>query len=386
MKVKFDDRSALVKRLKRKRRTVVTMEIITIWIVIAGLFAAGFFIYMNSTRIKINLSEYASLAYSGYDTRGTLFVELNDDGAYEDFFKSVSIDISPNTTLSNGDEVLITYTYDKKIAKELKLWVKGTRQVITMHGLPQATHLTVDKLFANASITWEGISPEVAVTVENISQDDFLKTVTFEIADDKTYFAKGDTVTIEAIFDNQKAEAEGYVIEAGEDGYRKEVVIDDVDEYLLDASELTSEQIKQLDAHARTLFGDANEYGLRIFCEAHLIPVYVNGKSTFQWTSPNLISIYFNVMTDESHFGEKEIHINDIKFVYDAAITQSDGVTSGAEAVVRFDSLIKHPDGTIDLNIDSGKIISASGSDRNIKKLVGNQGEEEYTSTKIELP
>ena len=77
--------------------------------------------------------------------------------------------------------------------------------------------------------------------------------------------------------------------------------------------------------------------------------------------------------------------MNDVKLVYDAPITQSDGVTASTEAVVRYDNLIRRADGTIELNLESGRIISASGSDRNIKKMVNNQEEEEYTSTKLSV-
>lgn len=383
---RVNNRSAMLRRLKRKRRIALTSILVFFLVLAAVLITAGIFIYKNVTLTKVDLREYTTLSYSGYDGNGTLYAELNGDGKFDDFFSNVTITITPNGGLCNDDEVQITYSYDKEKAKEQKLWVSGKEKIVHMHGLPDANIISYEELFQNADITWEGISPAVSVTVTNTSTEEFLKTVEFQIDEEKEYFAKGDTVTIKAVFDEEQAGKLGYVIESGPDGFTKEVTIDNVDEYVTDASELTTDQIRQLDQHARTLFGDANEFGLRIFCEAHLVPTYVNGKSTFEWTTPQLISIYFNVLSDESYFGQMGVHMNDVKIVYDAAITQSDGVTSGAEAVVRYDNLIKRADGSIDLMLDSGRIISASGSDKNIKKMVGNQEEEEYTSTKIANP
>ena len=378
-------RSAMIRRLKRRRAKVLTCSILIFILLAAGITFAGITIYKNITLTKIDLREYTTLTYTGYNSRGTLHAEVKGDGLNKDFFDTVKIDISPNGNLSNGQEVILTYSYDEKMAKEQKLWISGTEKTVNMHGLPEATTISCEELFRNAKVTWEGISPEVAVTIENTSTDDFLKTVQFLPTDEKEYYAKGDVITLEAVFDKEQAVKRGYVIESGADGYKKEIVIDNVDEYITDASELTSDQIRQLEDNARGLFGDANEFGLRIFCEAHLMPSYENGNTTFRWTNPRLISVYFNVLTDQSYFGQLGVHMNDVKLVYDAPITQSDGVTASTEAVVRYDNLIRRADGTIELNLESGRIISASGSDRNIKKMVNNQEEEEYTSTKLSV-
>ena len=380
---KITTRNAMIKRLKRRRAIVLSATIAIFLLLIAGLTMGGILIYKNATLTKIDLRDYTNLTYSGYNEEGTLHAEIKSDGLYDEFFDTVKIKITPNGSLCNGEEVELIYTYDEELAKEQKLWVSGTEKIVNMHGVPDAIEISYEELFKNASITWEGISPEVVVTVANTSQEEFLKTIQFQIAGGKEFFAKGDTVIVEAIFDEEQAKKKGYVIEPGEKGYQAEVVIDNVDEYLTDASDLTAEDMKQLDQNARTLFGDANEFGLRIFCEAHLVPTYVNGNTTFKWTSPQLISVYFNVLTDQTYLGQMGTRVNDVKFVYDAAITQSDGVASPAEAVVRYDNLIRRADGTIDLKIESGRIISASGSDKNIKKMVSNQEEEEYTSTKL---
>ena len=175
----------MIKRLKRRRAIVLSATILIFLLLIAGLTTGGIFIYKNVTLTKIDLRDYTNLTYSGYNEEGTLHAEIKDDGMYKDFFETVDITITPNGSLSNGEEVELIYTYDKELAKKQKLWVSGTEKTVDMHGLPEAKQVSYDELFQNAKVTWEGISPEVVVTVENTSQEDFLKTIQFQVKGDK---------------------------------------------------------------------------------------------------------------------------------------------------------------------------------------------------------
>ena len=76
--------------------------------------------------------------------------------------------------------------------------------------------------------------------------------------------------------------------------------------------------------------------------------------------------------------------VNDVKIVYGVTLTQVDGVSCDAELVVRFDGLIERADGTIDLALDSGNMISASHKDKFIKDIVHNgYTEDTYKSERI---
>ena len=134
---KMNNRSAMLKRLRRKRIIKLIITLTVFLAVVAGLTIGGIFIYKNATLEKIDLRDYTTLSYSGYDGKGNLYAELKSDGEFEEFFENVSVTISPNENLSNGDEVQLTYTYDKDIAKKLKLWVSGTEKTVDVHGLPE---------------------------------------------------------------------------------------------------------------------------------------------------------------------------------------------------------------------------------------------------------
>ena len=132
-------------------------------------------------------------------------------------------------------------------------------------------------------------------------------------------------------------------------------------------------------------FTDANEYGLRIFSEAALLPIWVNKKTTFTWQNPYVISMYFNTAKEEA-LGMTGVMVNDVKIVYGVTLTQANGVNCSAEIVVRFNGLIEKADGTIDLALDSGTMISASHKDKYIKDIVHNAyADEQYNSERISL-
>ena len=97
----------------------------------------------------------------------------------------------------------------------------------------------------------------------------------------------------------------------------------------------------------------------------------------------SFISAYFACVTEE-HIGEPGTHYNDVKVVYDTAISQNDGETVAAEAVVIFRNLIKKEDGSIEVNLDEGQIISVSRRDDQIKNLVRCTDDDTYVAVKFE--
>ena len=371
------------RKYNKKRRTIQIISRLVLLTTITIGVILGIVYFLNSDLVKADLNELTSIEFNGYDSKGTIMAKVKRLKGYEKFFDTVSVGFSKSSELSNGDKVTMQYEYDKKIAKELGLKVRAKKKTITIDGLPQAIEISLDKLFENVVVQYEGIAPQVTATIKSSNTDEALKKVTYEILDEKEFYNIGDAIIVKASFDENEMLKEGYHIESGENGYEKTYSVEEVDEYITDANELSKEQIEELKKDAVSLFGDANEFGLRIFCDAKLMPVYKNDRTTFRWLNPEFISAYFSVLSNK-YSGEAGTHVNDVKIVYDAVITQDDGVSCNAEVVVRYQNLIRHTDGSIDLSLDSGSIISASGSDSNIKKLVRNTEDEKYESVKIE--
>lgn len=338
---------------------------------------------------SIDLKDYISISYDGYDSHGTAYPRVNALGKNSMFLAMLNCQILTggdveNGQLENGDRITVEVDYDKKLAKEWKLRVKNAQIETEVMGLSEGEEISMDELFQNVLVSYEGIAPELKVQISNENTTDYLKDIQYEIIDEKEFYDINDTFQVRANIHQEDAVKNGFAIEPTEAGYCKEYKIENRDCYFRDSNEITAKQIKELNQTAAKLFGDANEYGLRIFSEANLMPIWVNNKLTFTWSNPRLQSAYFNVLKPE-YFGRTEVHDNDVKLVYLVTLQQADGVSCQTQVVVRFTDLVKRMDGTVDLALDSGKIIAASYRKSNIKELVSDAYNEEYESIKLDL-
>ena len=336
---------------------------------------------LGSSKTTIDLNERTHITLTGFNGEGVLSASMDTDDAYTAFFETVDVEFSKSTNLTNGDEVTITYTYDKKVAKEYKIKVKVADMHYTVGNLVDAKPVSKNELFDGVDVSFEGIAPMVEATLVT-NKNEFSDIVSYEIIGDQQYYDEGDTVKVRAIFDEEELAEKDYVAEVPSEQCIKEYVVEDVDRYVTDIDEITDEMMASLKKEALSLFTDANEYGMRIFCDAGLVPVYIDKKTTFKWNSPNYISSYLNVLKDES-FGKTGTHVNDIKLCYESVISQADGKACKAEVVVRYENIIIRADGTVDLNLESGDIISADRRDSHIKALVNNVIDDDYESEKI---
>lgn len=346
--------------------------------------AAGFLLWYLSFE-NLSLENYVAVTYSGYNTEGTARVSLQEPREYKSFLKTVEVRLlSQNGNLKNGDVLDIRFIYDEEAAKANKFRIESDDCLVEVEGLPEGRQLTAEDLFRDIHISYEGIAPKLSVSVSNNSTDPFLQTISYRIPEQKTYYDVQDTFTVEAVFSEEDAIVNEYIVPSSEEDCRKEFQIDGADRYLRDTSRISQEQIDTLNEKAASLFGDASEYGLRIFSEANLMPIWVNGKTTFVWSNPRLISVYLNKLKPE-YFETEQSHNNDIKLVYMATLSQADGVACDAEVVVQFTDLIEKADGTFDLALDSGRIIAASYRNSHIRDLVNDTYAREYEAEKLDL-
>ena len=366
---------------KQERTRQIYLRICFICALIAVLFTVLYVALNDATKESVNLNEHVHITLTGFNGEGILTATIDKDDKYGAFYDTVSVDFSKSTGLTNGDEVTITYSYDKRAAKLYKLKVSASSQHYTVTGLVDPVPVSKNDLFEGVNIAFEGIAPLVTASIDD-SASTFRDVVTYEIVDDAEYYDIGDKVKVRAVFDEADLEELDYMAEVESSECIMEYTVEGVDRYITDTEEITDEMMASLEKEALTLFTDANEYGMRIFCDAGLVPVYVNKKTTFVWSSPNHISSYLNVLK-EDNYGKTGTHVNDVKLCYESVISQADGKACKAEVVVRFQDIILKEDGSIDLNLDSGEIISADRRDSHIKALVRNEADDDYESVKI---
>lgn len=380
-----------VKKKRRKRRISRKTELrikiasfILICLVGAGV---GIWYFTNST--IYSLAAVTKLSLVGYDSKGYVKAEIDDSSlteekqALREVLDTVEINFSKENNLSNGEQIEILYTYDEALAEKLDVKISDATTTFMVENLPQAEVITYEQLFSDVEIKFEGTSPALVAEVINNSAHPYIQTMEFTIRSPKDFYKKGDVIVVDAIFDEQEAIDYRYAVEKGNNGYSKEYPIENIDTYLMDYEKITDDMLNTLIRAGTECFTDANEYGLRIFSEAGCMPIWINKKTTFEWKNPYVISAYFNMAKEDAMVTAGEF-MNDIKLVYGVTLMQADGVNCDAEIVVRFNGIMEKADGSIDLALDSGSMISASHKDKFIKDIVRNKyAEDNYESIKI---
>ena len=366
---------------KQERTRQIYIRVCFVCALLAIAFALLYVFLIGASKTSVNLSEVTHIQLTGFNGEGVLTATVDIDDKYGAFYETVSVEFSKSTGLTNGDEVTITYNYDKKAAKVYNLKVTAPSQHYTVTGLVDAVPVSKLELFEGVEMNYEGIAPLVTASVDTEAAS-FSDIVSYEIVDMKEYYDAGDTIKVRAVFDEADLEEEGYKALVSTDECIMEYTVEGVDRYITNTDDITDEMLASLKKEALTLFTDANEYGMRIFCDAGLMPVYVNKKTTFVWSSPNYLSSYLNVLKEDS-YGKAGTHVNDVKLCFESVISQADGTACKAEVVVRFEDIILRADGSIDLKLESGEIISADRRDSHIKALVRNNADDDYESVKI---
>ena len=348
---------------------------------------AGVCIIWYNSFTEVDLSAVTSVSIMGYDSTGV--AQLNVDvpeEVPEEFWKTVEITLDRDQKLSNGDQVTMSCTYDEDLAKEYKIRMIGTDESFEVSGLKELRSVGMDELFDGVSIACSGVSPLLTVEAVNGSSDPYIQNILFYTGDPERHYRAGDTVRVTADIDEEAALAHGIRFLSGAEGFVKDYEIPAGDSYLVSAEQLTAEDLQTLAERGKTFFTDqkAKEYGLRIFTSAHVNYFFVNSDTTFTWQNPRALSAYFNVATDETLANGKG-YVNYLQICYEATLYQRcDGAAVQAEIVVQFDNLMEKADGTKDLGLESGRIVSASYLDADIKKMI-NSGEEDYTKTRLEF-
>lgn len=374
---------------KNKRRRIRQIRL-KIALLALAVFAIGVAIWAIavSGKTKIDLREQTEFVIEGYNGSGSIRAVTEATPGYEGFYTTVAVEFDKKSDLSNGESVTATYTYDKEMAKELGLRVKARPVVTKIDNLPDCKEYSVDEIFANVDVAMEGMSPLVTAELINNNTADGMDLIEYSISDEKEYYSNGDVITLQATMDDELMRLNAVSFAGGGNTLTKEYVVESSDEYIMSADELPSELLAEMKQKGASMFtggsGDANEFGLRIFSDAGLrYDTDSAGKYTFRWNAPTYISAYFAHVSDE-HLGENGTHINDVKLVYDVTISQSNGESVSSEAVVCFRDIVKHADGTVEVNFDEGKIVSCSRRDGQIKNIVSSKNDETYTSNKIE--
>lgn len=391
---------------RRRRRRIRVTIIVTLLLIIGA--AVGVFFMLSLPYETWDLSQFYTVSFDGYNTEGTVRVELNEealdaaiatlkadykdapihlkkcsDEDYEILKNSIHANAVPLEHLSNGSDVIIAYSYDDKSASKVNLNVTGKSQTITVSGLISAVKIGKEEIFKNAEVIFSGISPNVTMTVVNKNTTaPFIKDIVFNAVEPKEFYKTGDIVTIRAFFNKDMALENHYAINESSEECTMDYTVTSDSSYISDASQLPKYVLDEAVSSGLNAFSNANEYGVRIFCEANLVPVYINKQATFEWEKESFKSAYLKCVRSE-YAGKLGYHYNDLDIIYSAILTQANGVTCPCYAVVRFSDIIINSDGSLTYDFSNPKIMSSDYRIDNIHKTVATEYESTYTVTKL---
>ena len=164
-----------------------------------------------------NPARYVLIDIQGIDGRGRILLSYDKvslvealcgsdadertKALYEKFADSITYEADRTDGLSNGDVITITVSYDSKAAREAGVTIDDNIREYKVTGLNKGT--AVDA-FKDLQIVTDGISPFVTVTVDNLSKDEYISTLSYEV-DKPEGNAIGDTVTIRCLADEDEA-------------------------------------------------------------------------------------------------------------------------------------------------------------------------------------
>ncbi len=256
-------------------------------------------------------------AYNGYATASVSLDEdklkdlLDTKRATERFIEKATLTVENdnNGNLSNGDTLEIKIDISENYLDDQKLKLKNDTITVNVEGLEEADVLD---LFGEDDFEVEvtGISPDLSVSVNNNSSDEFIKdNVTYSVSE-YSGIANGDTITITAYYDETAALEEGIII--ADDTY--EYTVEGMPEYIDSVDELSGTTLETLRAGFVEYVNDAIqdegvyiissnydgvEYGAEYTTsEPELMATYLLTRkgTASSWNSDNRVSAIYKVV------------------------------------------------------------------------------------------
>ena len=248
-------------------------------IVLIALIVGGviLFKFVNEKRHTVNVADYLTVEFDGYDTVGTATVELDEefwDVVYEkasfkdksryekeDYFTSYfteaeymeseigpwfSYEIDKSSKLKNGDEVKVEYKVKaEKIKKKYGVIIKAETQKFTVEGLEECD--TFDP-FEDIEIKYSGVSEYGEAEYEIVNDRDVYDDISFSF-DNDYYLEEGDeiTLTFGPYYDEDElleycAENYGCIPTATEKTY----TVEGLGSYVTDANDLNDSNLSDM--------------------------------------------------------------------------------------------------------------------------------------------
>lgn len=191
------------------------MIIAVVAVVAVVLLCAAF---IKNRKVRVDLNDYVTVEFSGYDSKGTAKVEFDSDAFSRDYkskieyrgadlkelndyvsaaemlrYTCVSGELSEGSELKNGDVVIYTWDCDDELAaSEFKAKLVYEDLEFTVSNLDEIE--LVDP-FEGIEVTFDGISSEGRASMTRNSTKDYLSNLSYRIEPDYN-LSNGDEVAV----------------------------------------------------------------------------------------------------------------------------------------------------------------------------------------------
>ena len=289
-------------------------------------------VVVKNQKKKVNIDDYISVEYNGYETAGTAYVDFDETGFSEavikaqgkklknvkslddldwsdltdlmgssnwDLIDSITFDVKPDSDLSNGDVVTVTASWNEDYEKKAGVKILSKEQEFTVEGLEEVKE--VDP-FEDIEVTFSGTPPYVYPDWTNNSDDDYLRYLWFNF-EDYDSLDVGDTVTLTVDESEENALANGYKFTQTS----KEYTVSGVDSYVTSAADISADNLDSMKNEATdaldAYFANNNSYiGNSGF--SYEGSYYLVAKNSDTWGDTNVLYLVFSttVTSAESAF------------------------------------------------------------------------------------
>ena len=295
------------------------MLIAVIAVVVVAIVAL---VVVKNQKKKVNINDYISVEYNGYETAGTAYVDFDETGFSEavikaqgkklknvkslddldwsdltdlmgssnwDLIDSITFDVKPDSDLSNGDVVTVTASWNEDYEKKAGVKILSKEQEFTVEGLEEVKE--VDP-FEDIEVTFSGTPPYVYPNWTNNSDDDYLRYLWFNF-EDYDSLDVGDTVTLTVDESEENALANGYKFTQTS----KEYIVSGVDSYVTSAADISADNLDSMKNEATDVldayFANNNSYiGNSGF--SYEGSYYLVAKNSDTWGDTNVLYLVFS--------------------------------------------------------------------------------------------
>ena len=279
-------------------------------------------VVVKNQKKKVNINDYISVEYNGYETAGTAYVDFDETGFSEavikaqgkklknvkslddldwsdltglmgssnwDLIDSITFDVKPDSDLSNGDVVTVTASWNEDYEKKAGVKILSKEQEFTVEGLEEVKE--VDP-FEDVEVTFSGTTPYVYANWTNNSDDDYLRYLWFNF-EDYDSLDVGDTVTLTVDESEENALANGYKFTQTS----KEYTVSGVDSYVTSAADISADNLDSMKNEATdaldAYFANNNSYiGNSGF--SYEGSYYLVAKNSDTWGDTNVLYLVFS--------------------------------------------------------------------------------------------